>query len=56
LLIADPFSDPKVAALVAKESGAKALVLPSAVGGVKGVLSYFDLFEYTVAALAQALR
>jgi len=56
LLIADPFSDRKVAELVAKEGGAKLLILPPAVGGAKGVVSYLDLFEYTVAALIQALR
>lgn len=56
LLIADPFSDQKVAELVAREGGAKLLVLPAAVGGAKGVASYFDLFDYTVDALARALR
>lgn len=56
LVIADPFSDQKVAELVAREGGAKLLVLPPAVGGAKGVASYFDLFEHTVSALTGALR
>ncbi len=56
LLIADPFSDQKVAELVARESGAKLLILPPAVGGAKGVASYFDLFEYTISALTGALQ
>ncbi len=56
LLIADPFSDRKVAELVAREGGAKLLVLPSAVGGVKGITSYFDLFEHQVREIAEALQ
>jgi hypothetical protein len=31
-------------------------VLPSAVGGVRGVDSYLGLFEHNVTALANALR
>jgi zinc/manganese transport system substrate-binding protein len=56
LLIAEPFSDRRVAELVAREAGAKLLVLPPAVGGVKGVNTYLDLFEHNVAAIANALR
>jgi ABC-type Zn uptake system ZnuABC Zn-binding protein ZnuA len=56
LLIADPFSDPKVAELVAREAGAKLLVLPPAVGGAKGVTTYLDLFDHQVRSIAQALR
>ncbi len=56
LVIADPFSDQKVAELVAREGGAKLLVLPAAVGGATGVASYFDLFDYHVRAIVQALQ
>lgn len=56
LLIADPFSDQKVAELVAREGGAKLLILPPAVGGAKGVITYLDLFDYQVRALVQALK
>jgi ABC-type Zn uptake system ZnuABC Zn-binding protein ZnuA len=56
LLIAEPFADRKVAQLVAREAGATLLVLPSAVGGVKGIASHLDLFEHNVNAIANALR
>lgn len=56
LLIADPFSDQKVAELVAREGRAKLLILPPAVGGAKGVTTYLDLFDYQVRALIQALK
>jgi len=56
VLIAEPFSDRKVAELVAREAGANLLVLPAAVGGLKGVSTYFDLFEHNVNAITNALR
>lgn len=56
LLIADPFSDQKVAELVAREGGAKLLILPPAVGGAKGVDTYLDLFDYQVRAITEALQ
>lgn len=56
VVMAEPFADQKVVALVAREGGARALALPSSVGGVKGVDTYMDLFERLVTALADALR
>ncbi|MGH7308262.1 MAG: metal ABC transporter substrate-binding protein [Candidatus Rokuibacteriota bacterium] len=56
LIVAEPFADRKVVELLARDSGARALTLPSAVGGVKGIETYLDLFEHNVRALAEALR
>jgi ABC-type Zn uptake system ZnuABC Zn-binding protein ZnuA len=56
LIVAEPFADQKVVKLLARDSGARALVLPSAVGGVKGVETYLDLFEHNVRTLVEALR
>ena len=42
--------------LVARDAGAKAVVLASMVGGVKGTDSYIGAIDYNVSALAQALR
>jgi ABC-type Zn uptake system ZnuABC Zn-binding protein ZnuA len=56
LVVAEPYSDRKVVDLVARDSGASAVVLPSAVGGVKGVDTYMDLIEYNVSTLARALQ
>jgi hypothetical protein len=41
---------------VAKEAGAKAYVIASAVGAVKGADNYFAAIDYNVTTLAQALR
>jgi zinc/manganese transport system substrate-binding protein len=55
-VVADPWSDRKTVDLVARDSGARALVLPSAVGGVKGVDTYPQMIDYNVNALAGALK
>jgi ABC-type Zn uptake system ZnuABC Zn-binding protein ZnuA len=55
-LIADPWSDRKTVDLVARDSGARALVLPSAVGGMKGVDTYPQMIDYNVSALSSALK
>jgi ABC-type Zn uptake system ZnuABC Zn-binding protein ZnuA len=55
-ILAEPFSDEKVVELVARDSGIRALALPSAVGGAKGVETYVDLFEHNVRRLAEVLR
>jgi ABC-type Zn uptake system ZnuABC Zn-binding protein ZnuA len=56
LIVAEPFADQKVVELVARDSGARAVALPSAVGGSKGVETYLDLFEHNVRTVAEALR
>lgn len=56
VVIAEPFADQRVVALVARESGARALPLPASVGGVRGVETYLDLIERLASALADALR
>jgi len=56
VIIVEPWNDLKLATRVADEAGAKAVVLASMVGGVKGTDSYIDAIDHNVAALAQALR
>jgi zinc/manganese transport system substrate-binding protein len=56
VVIVDPWSDQKLAARVAEEAGAKALVLAPGVGSVKGADNYVDTVAYNVNTLAQALR
>ncbi len=56
VVIAEPYADRSVVELVARDSGARALTLPSAVGGVKGVDTYVQLIDYNVNALAGALK
>ncbi len=56
VIIVEPWNDQKLAARVAEEAGAKAVVLASMVGGVKGADTYIGALDYNVNALAQALR
>ena len=56
VLVADPFSDQRVAQRVARDGGARLLVLPSAVGAMGDVDTYLALFEHNVKELAHALR
>ena len=56
LILAEPFADQKIVELVARDSGARAVLVPASVGGVKGVDSYIDLFDHNVRTLATALR
>ena len=56
VLIVEPWNDVKLANRVADEAGAKAVVLASMVGGVKGADSYIAAIDHNVNALAQALR
>ena len=56
VIIAEPFADLSAVELVARDGGARALTLPSAVGGVKGTDTYVKMIEYNVDALAGALK
>jgi ABC-type Zn uptake system ZnuABC Zn-binding protein ZnuA len=55
-IVMEPFYDRKVADLVAKQTGIKVLLLPPAVGGVKGVDDYIQLMKYDMAQLAAAVK
>jgi ABC-type Zn uptake system ZnuABC Zn-binding protein ZnuA len=56
VIIMEPFYDRKMPDFVARNTGAKVLVLPPSVDGVKGVDSYVKLVDYDVRRLAEALR
>jgi ABC-type Zn uptake system ZnuABC Zn-binding protein ZnuA len=56
VIIVEPWNDLKLATRVADEAGAKAVVLASMVGGVKGTDSYIEAIDHNVTVLAQALR
>ena len=56
VVIVEPWNDQKLAARVAEEGGAKALVLAAGVGSVKGTDTFFETWNYNVSTLAQALR
>ena len=56
VIIVEPWNDRKLAERVAQEAGAKAIVLASMVGGVKGADSYIGAIDYNVNELSRALR
>ena len=56
LILVDNFYDPALPRRVAKDGGAKAVVLPNQVRGEKGVNDYFALMDHVVAAMVAASR
>jgi zinc/manganese transport system substrate-binding protein len=56
VVLVEPWNDRKLAARVAEEAGAKALVIASSVGAVKGADDYISTVDYNVKMLAEALR
>lgn len=57
VILVEPWNDLKLAERVAAEAGgAKALVMASSVGAVKGTDSYIAAIDYNVTTLAQALK
>jgi len=58
VILVEPWNDVKLAERVAGEvgNGAKALVMATAVGAVKGADNYFAAIDYNITTLAQALK
>jgi ABC-type Zn uptake system ZnuABC Zn-binding protein ZnuA len=56
LLLVEPYFDLKTPASVARESGAKVVVLLPSVGGEKGVNDYIALFDHNVDKLLAAIK
>ncbi len=56
LILLETYYPRKFADIVAKETGAKVVVVPPAVGAMKGVDDYFSLFDTIVSAITKALR
>lgn len=55
-ILVEPWNDVRLANRVAEEAGAKAYVMASAVGAVKGADNYLAAIDYNVTTLAGALR
>jgi zinc/manganese transport system substrate-binding protein len=55
-ILVEPWNDVKLANRVAEEAGAKAYVMASAVGAVKGADNYIAAIDYNVTTLRKALR
>jgi zinc/manganese transport system substrate-binding protein len=55
-ILVEPWNDVKLANRLAEEAGARAYVMASAVGAVKGADNYIAAIDYNVTTLAKALR
>lgn len=56
VILVEPWNDLKLARRVGEEAGARAIVMASAVGAVKGADSYVAAIDFNVKTLAAALR
>lgn len=56
LILVEPYFDLKTPNAIARDTGARVLVMPPSVGGVKEAADYIRLFEYNVNLLVSALK
>jgi zinc/manganese transport system substrate-binding protein len=56
VIIMEPFYDRRTADFVASRTGARVLVLPPSVGGLRPITDYIQLMQYDVAQIATAVR
>ena len=56
LLIVEPYFDLKTPNSIARETGARVLVLPPSVGGDKDITDYVALFEHDLKMLVDAIK
>ena len=56
IILVEPYFDVRTPEAIARETGAKVLVLPPSVGGVKEATDYITLFDFNIARLTEALK
>ena len=56
VILMEPYFDQKTPNSIARQTGAKVVVLPPSVGGEKSITDYIKLFDYDVNLLVTALR
>jgi zinc/manganese transport system substrate-binding protein len=56
ILLVEPYFDMKTPNAMGRDTGAKVLVMPPSVGGVKEITNYIQLFDYDVDLLASAIK
>jgi len=56
LVLVEPYFDLKTPNAIGRDTGAKVLVMPPSVGGVKEVTNYFQLFDYDINLLVSAIK
>ena len=56
LILVDNFYDPALANHIARETGARVVMLPNQVEGEPGIETYFDLIDYLIARITEGLE
>jgi len=56
IILMEPYFDSKTPNAIARETGARVVVLSPSVGGVKEVTDYFKLFDYNINAVVTAIK
>jgi zinc/manganese transport system substrate-binding protein len=56
VMLIEPYFDLKTPTAIGRETGARVLVMPPSVGGVKETSDYFALFDYNINLLVDALK
>jgi zinc/manganese transport system substrate-binding protein len=56
VMLIEPYFDLKTPTAIGRETGARVLVMPPSVGGVKETSDYFSLFDYNLNLLVDALK
>lgn len=56
IILVEPYFDLQTPNKIARDTGAKVLVMPPSVGGVKDVQTYLQLFDYDVNLLVSAIK
>jgi zinc/manganese transport system substrate-binding protein len=56
ILLVEPYFDLKTPNAIGRDTGARVVVLPPSVGGVKEITNYIELFDYDVNQLVSAIK
>jgi zinc/manganese transport system substrate-binding protein len=56
ILLVEPYFDSKTPDAIGRDTGAKVVVLPPSVGGVREITNYIELFDYDVNLLVSAIK
>lgn len=56
LILVEPYFDLQTPNKIARDTGARVLVMPPSVGGVRGVQNYLQLFDYDISLLIAAIK
>jgi zinc/manganese transport system substrate-binding protein len=56
LVLVEPYFDSRTPNAIGRQTGARVLVVPPSVGGVKEITDYFKLFDYNVNLIVNAIK